>query len=300
MKVLVTGGGGFIGSHLVQHLLDKGRDVVALVRYTSGLGCGHLPSGCTVVYGDVRDSDVVMVAARDCDVIYHLAALITIPYSYEAPRSYVDTNVIGTQNILGAARRYGVRCIVTSSSEVYGSAQTELMTEDHPLHPQSPYAASKVAADALAVSYAAAYDTDVRIVRPFNTYGPRQSTRALIPTIITKLGGGVTLGSLWPERDYLYVDDTVRAFILAGESNAYPRGTPIHFGTGECYSVAAIAKLLGAENIVSLEDKIRPTASEVSRLCCDNTRARALGWKPLIDIKEGLKHVSSHNGRRTR
>jgi dTDP-glucose 4,6-dehydratase len=303
-RILVTGAGGFIGSHLVESLVERGCRVRALVRYTSGGGRGwldELPAAAGVEFavGDVRDHDAVLAATRGCDVVFHLAALIGIPYSYVAPLAYVRTNVDGTLNVLEAARALGVaRVVVTSTSEVYGTAQYAPMDEAHPLHCQSPYAATKAGADQLALSYHRAFGLPVAIARPFNVYGPRQSDRALIPALMTQLlaGGPVRVGNADPTRDYTYVTDTVRALAaIAGEARLV--GAAANIGSGREISVGALAELIGrvAGRGVALAadaERARPGGSEVMRLCCDSAKLRALtGWQPATPLEDGLRRT---------
>jgi UDP-glucose 4-epimerase len=306
-RVLVTGAGGFIGSHLVEALVGEGAHVKALVRYTSQGSWGHLEQvtpevrhSIKVVLGDVRDAQFIRHHVRGCDLVFHLAALIGIPYSYEASESYVDTNVRGTLNVLQAARdAAGPRVVITSTSEVYGTAVYTPMDEKHPLQAQSPYSASKIAADKLAESYHLSFGLPVVTVRPFNTYGPRQSARAVIPTIVSQvLAGGDTLrlGSLDPVRDLTYVGDTVRGFLRAGLAERAV-GQVINLGTGHGISVGelarAIMQIAGRKlAIVADADRVRPPASEVQLLVAKNERARdLLGWEPRVPLTEGLKRV---------
>jgi NAD dependent epimerase/dehydratase len=303
LRVLVTGAGGFIGSHLVDALLDAGHDVRALVRYTSGGRWGNLEhhrgtGAVDVRLGDVRDRGLVDAASSSCDVVLHLAALIGIPYSYDAPASYVDTNVTGTLHVLEAARRQGLsRVVVTSTSEVYGSATTVPMTEAHRLHAQSPYAATKIAADQLALSYRRAFDVPVLVMRPFNTYGPRQSARAILPTILGQLLGGahaLRLGNIEPRRDLTFVSDTVRAFVLAATADVGDVEV-VHFGSGTAVSVGELAQLGmdAAGRVVPIEvddGRLRPPASEVDLLLADASLARSvLGWTPKVTLEEGIR-----------
>jgi NAD dependent epimerase/dehydratase len=307
LRVLVTGAGGFIGSHLVEALVGAGAHVKALVRYTSRGSWGHLEQvtpevrhSIKVILGDVRDAEFVRHHVRGCDVVFHLAALIGIPYSYEASESYVDTNVRGTLNVLQAARdTAGPRVVITSTSEVYGTAVYTPMDEKHPLQAQSPYSASKIAADKLAESYHLSFGLPVVTVRPFNTYGPRQSARAVIPTIVSQvLAGGETLrlGSLDPVRDLTYVGDTVRGFLRAGVAEQAV-GQVINLGTGHGISIGelarAIMQIAGRKlAIVADADRVRPPASEVRLLIAKTERARdLLGWVPEIPLAEGLKRV---------
>lgn len=306
-RALVTGAAGFIGSHLVEALVRQGTAVRAFVRYNSGHrtgNLGHLPpeirAGVEPFFGDLRDVEAVSRAAHDVDQIYHLGALITIPYSYQHPREVVDVNVTGTLNVLVAARDRGVPVMITSTSEVYGTAQVEPIDECHPLHPQSPYAASKVAADALALSFHAAYGLPVRIVRPFNTFGPRQSARAVIPAIISQAltRSEVKLGALHPTRDLTFVSDTVRGFLLAMQSEAMV-GRAANLGTGRSITIgelAALAIRLAGRNVPVVSDaaRLRPDSSEVTRLRSDYGLAKELmGWEPLVSLEDGLSQTIS-------
>jgi dTDP-glucose 4,6-dehydratase len=301
---LVTGAGGFIGSHLVERLVEQGADVWALVRYTSTGGAGWLDSltardAVEVVRGDICDFESVRRAMQGRSVVFHLAALIGIPYSYCAVQSYLRTNVEGTLNVLQAARDLKLeRLVCTSTSEVYGTARSIPMHEDHPLQSQSPYAASKIAADKLAESFHRSFGLPVSIVRPFNTYGPRQSMRAVIPTIIAQslAGSEVRIGSLTPRRDFNYVSDTVDGFLsCAAQEQAI--GKTIHFGSGEDINIEelaqVIARLLHKEiRLVAEEQRTRPKDSEVGRLCADATLARQLlGWQPRVGLEEGLRQT---------
>ncbi len=303
-KVLVTGAGGFIGSHLVERLVILGARVTAFVRYTSTGRWGWLEDSpakndIEVVLGDIRDSLSVREAMHGRDVVFHLAALIGIPYSYHAPQSYLHTNLEGTLNVLQAARELGTRRVVcTSTSEVYGTALYVPIDEKHPLQGQSPYSATKIGADKLAESYYLSFGLPVAIARPFNTYGPRQSARAVIPTLITQAltGSEIRLGSLLPTRDFNFVEDTVEGFIAtAGSERAI--GQAINFGTGVEISIADLAimvgGLLGKElNLVAEEQRVRPSNSEVVRLCADAAKARELlGWSPRFPLQEGLQRT---------
>ena len=307
LRVLVTGAGGFIGSHLVEALVGTGAHVKALVRYTSRGSWGHLEQlapklrdSVEVVLGDVRDAQFIRHHVRGCDVVFHLAALIGIPYSYEASESYVDTNVRGTLNVLQAARdAAGPRVVINSTSEVYGTAVYTPMDEKHPLQAQSPYSASKIAADKLAESYHLSFGLPVVTVRPFNAYGPRQSARAVIPTIVSQvLAGGDTLrlGSLDPVRDLTYVGDTVQGFLRAGVAEKAV-GQVINLGTGQGISIGELAQMVMqiAElkmAIIADADRVRPPASEVRLLIAKTERARdLLGWEPEVPLAEGLKRV---------
>ncbi|HEY7221855.1 MAG TPA: GDP-mannose 4,6-dehydratase [Candidatus Binatia bacterium] len=310
MKILVTGAGGFIGSHLTEMLLEKEHEVRALVRYSSRGDWGKLReipepmrSRLEVRLGDVRDSFMMRELVEGCDYVFHLAALIGIPYSYHAPASYVATNVGGALNVLEACRSARVRrVIMTSTSEVYGTGRYFPMDEAHPLQAQSPYAASKIAADKLAESYFCSFDTPVVILRPFNTYGPRQSARAVIPTILSQALSGakeISLGNLTPERDLTYVEDTARAFVLAAETPGI-EGQTIHFGQGESVSIGDLArrclKAAGSEaKITSGEERRRPEKSEVDLLRCDASKARSLlGWSPRVALSEGLNRTAEY------
>lgn len=304
-KILVTGADGFIGSHLVEVLLERGCDVRAFVFYNSFNSWGWLDSlpaeklaALDVFAGDIRDPNGVAEAMKGCDVVFHLAALIAIPFSYHSPDSYVDTNIKGTLNILQAARQHGVqKVLVTSTSEVYGTAQYAPIDEKHPFQGQSPYSATKIGADRLAESFFRSFETPVVIVRPFNTYGPRQSARAVIPTVITQLLSEQTelrLGSLTPTRDFNYVKDTALGFIALAESDASV-GQEVNIATGEEHTVGDVAKLLIAElnpeaKIVSDDQRLRPDASEVFRLIGDNAKITAMtAWRPSYDLAAGLK-----------
>ena len=283
-KVLVTGADGFIGSHLVEALLAKGYGVRALAQYNSFNNWGWLEDivagdSLEIVCGDVRDPDFCRTICRNIDTVYHLAALIAIPYSYLAPDSYVDTNIKGTLNMCQAARDCGVRrIVVTSTSEVYGTARYVPIDEEHPRQPQSPYSATKIGADAIAKSFYNAFDLPVVIARPFNTYGPRQSARAIIPTIITQIAAGnsqIKLGDLSPTRDFNYVEDTAAGFIALGETEGI-EGREINIATGTEISMAdtfaLIAQLMGRKvDEVTDPERLRPSKSEVNRLCGDNT-----------------------------
>lgn len=304
-KVLVTGADGFIGSHLTETLVRQGFDVKALVIYNSFNSWGWLDQ-CgpdvkgqfEVIAGDVRDPHGVATAMKGCDSVLHLAALIAIPYSYHFPDSYVATNVSGTLNMLQAARAGGVeRFIHTSTSEVYGSARFVPITEEHPLSGQSPYSATKIAADQLAYSFYASFGLPVVIARPFNTYGPRQSARAVIPTIMSQIANGnkqIKLGALSPTRDFSFVADTVAGFISALSSDR-GLGEVVNFGSNFEISVGDTAKLIAEVmhadiDVVEDEARIRPANSEVERLYADNTKARTLfDWSPAFGGRDGFK-----------
>ena len=304
-RVLVTGADGFIGSHLTEALVRQGRAVRAFVLYNSFNSWGWLDQASAdirasldVFAGDIRDPHGVRTAMEGCDAVLHLAALIAIPYSYHSPDTYVDTNVKGTLNVLQAARQIGVRRVVhTSTSEVYGTARFVPITESHPLQGQSPYSATKIAADQLAYSFHASFGVPVVIARPFNTYGPRQSARAVIPTVITQIANGrrtVELGATSPTRDFNFVEDTVAGFIAALDSEA-GLGEAVNFGSGFEISIGdavrLIAKVMHADvQVVTTEERLRPGGSEVERLWADNSRARALfGWEPRYGGVEGFE-----------
>jgi NAD dependent epimerase/dehydratase len=306
-KVLVTGADGFIGSHLVEALIAQGCDVRAFVYYNSFSSWGWLDTlpqelirNLDVFSGDIRDPNGVFEAMKGCDVVFHLAALIAIPFSYHSPDSYVDTNIKGTLNVLQAAKRLGIeRCLVTSTSEVYGTAQYAPIDEKHPFQGQSPYSATKIGADRLAESFHKSFETPVVIVRPFNTYGPRQSARAVIPTIITQLMLGekeLRLGSLAPTRDFNFVKDTAQGFIALAESDETV-GKEINIATGKEYSIGRVAEILVSElnpdaRIVTDDQRLRPDASEVLRLMGDNTLIKSLtSWKPKFDLADGLRET---------
>lgn len=305
--VAVTGADGFIGSHLVEHLLERGYRVRALAQYNSFNSWGWLDDvvknrrageyRLDVVCGDVRDSAFCREFVRGCGTVFHLAALIAIPYSYIAPESYVDTNIKGTLNMCQAARDESVdRIIVTSTSEVYGTALEVPIPESHPRQPQSPYSATKIGADALALSFFNAFDLPVVIARPFNTYGPRQSARAIIPTIISQIASGkevISVGDLSPTRDFNYVDDTCRGFIALAEAPDI-EGKEINIASGTEISMAdtlaAIARVMGRKvDFVVDPERLRPSRSEVRRLCGDNRLITSLtDWRPQISLEEGL------------
>jgi NAD dependent epimerase/dehydratase len=305
VRVLVTGADGFIGSHLTEALVRAGHEVRAFVLYNSFNSWGWLEDcatdvrgGFEVLAGDVRDPHGVRNALQRCEAVLHLAALIGIPYSYHSPDTYVETNIKGTLNVVQAVRELGVRRLVhTSTSEVYGTARFVPITEEHPLQGQSPYAASKIGADQIALSYFTSFGTPVTILRPFNTYGPRQSARAVIPTIITQIASGarqIRLGAVHPTRDFNYVSDTVAAFIAALECER-GAGEVINVGTGFEISIGdtahVIAELMGAEvEIVADAERLRPQRSEVERLCAASDKARRLlGWQPCYGGVEGLR-----------
>ncbi|WFP48597.1 NAD-dependent 4,6-dehydratase LegB [Methylomonas sp. EFPC3] len=304
-KVLVTGADGFIGSHLTEMLAARGCEVRALAQYNSFNSWGWLDDAACkhdieVVCGDVRDPAFCRSICQGVDTVFHLAALIAIPYSYVAPDSYVDTNIRGTLNICQAARDVGVsRVIHTSTSEVYGTAQYVPIDEKHPLQPQSPYSASKIAADAMAMSFFNAFNLPLTIARPFNAYGPRQSARAVIPTIISQIAAGkkqIQLGDVTPTRDFNYVEDTCRGFIALAESDK-TIGETVNIGSNFEISVGDTLNLIKAimasdvEFLVD-EQRLRPEKSEVNRLWCDNSKIRELtGFNPEVSLEEGLRRT---------
>jgi len=306
--VLVTGAGGFIGSHLVEQLVASGARVRAMVRYNGRSDIGslvHVPSEVLaeieVLHSDITDAWAVRRAITGVDTVFHLAALIAIPYSYIAPASYVQTNVVGTLNVLQAVRDLGTRRLVhTSTSETYGTALYVPIDESHPLQGQSPYSASKIGADALAESYFRSFETPVATIRPFNTYGPRQSARAVIPTIATQLIAGrdkIHLGDLRPIRDLTFVDDTVRGFMAVASSDAC-LGTVTNVGFGAGVTIgelaAVLAQVAGRPGVPIIEDarRFRPVQSEVLQLVADRSKAlERCGWEPAISLREGLGRV---------
>lgn len=305
-RTLVTGAAGFIGSHLVEALVGAGANVRAFVRYNSRNDYGWLeesdPSiveNVEIFRGDLANPEAVNGAVKGCDSVFHVGALIPIPYSYRHPREFVAANVTGTLNVLEACRRAEVRRLVhTSSSEVYGTAQSVPIDENHPLRAQSPYAATKIAGDQLALSFKDSFDTPVVIARPFNTYGPRQSARAVIPTLITQAMARETveLGSTHPTRDFLYVGDTVRGLIRCAEAQGV-EGEVINLGTGVEVSVAEVAnlvfRLIDRELPIEFSpDRVRPQDSEVERLLADTSKARQLlGWKHEVPLEDGLRYT---------
>ncbi len=302
-KVLVTGAGGFIGSHLVEKLVQKGYKVKGLVHYNSKSSWGWLESSTyknsvEVISGNVRDGDIIRHAMQGIDTVFHLAALIGIPYSYVSPEAYLETNVRGSLNVFQTAKDLGVKRVIhTSTSEIYGTAEFVPIHEKHPINPQSPYAASKSAADFFALTFFRSFDFPVVVIRPFNTYGPRQSARAIIPTIITQILRGdkkIKLGALTPTRDLTFVEDTVDGFIAAGESGSVA-GEVINLGNNSEISVAdlahLIARMMDAKIIIEEDTKRkRPLKSEVNRLVADNAKAKKiLKWSPQYDLESGLK-----------
>ena len=303
--VLVTGGGGFIGSRLCERLVQSGATVRAFVRYTSRAEIGLLRflepdilKKVEIIRGDLRDFSAVEQASRGVDIVFHLGALISIPYSYVHPVETVQTNVIGTLNILEACRKSGAKLVHTSTSEVYGTALRVPIDEDHPLQGQSPYSASKIGADKLVESYFRSFGLPTVTVRPFNTYGPGQSTRAVIPTIVTQAlaGGVVRLGNLDAIRDFTYLDDTVEGFLLTAQADTW-NGETYNLGSGEEISIGAIAalifRLMGKQAEIQLEkNRLRPEKSEVLRLISDNRKAKLeLGWQPTVGMEEGLQRT---------
>jgi dTDP-glucose 4,6-dehydratase len=302
VNVLVTGAAGFIGSHLVEELLARRARVTAFVRYTSRASVGFLSSLASdlqIVAGDLTEFESVYKAMKDKQYVFHLGALIGVPYSFVHPREVVHVNTIGSLNVLTAARETGPRRVVlTSTSEVYGTARYIPINEEHPLQAQSPYAASKIAADKLAEAFHHAYGLPVSIARPFNTFGPRQSLRAVIPTIIAQIlqGGKVSLGATSPTRDFTFVKDTVHGLIRVAEADG-AIGEIVNIGTGGEISIGDLAKRIAALidgniEILSDEQRLRPGSSEVRRLCCNNAKAqRLLGWRPQYSLDEGLKQT---------
>lgn len=304
-KILITGATGFIGSHLTELCVELGNNVVAFDRYNPNGSWGWLEHSeykneFDVVLGDVRDYDSVLDAMKGCVSVFHLAALIGIPYSYVSPLAYIRTNVEGTYNVLEAARRSEIKNIlITSTSETYGTAQYVPIDEKHPMVGQSPYSASKISADQLAISYNRSFNMPIKIVRPFNVYGPRQSARAVIPTIISQLLNGnneVALGSVSPTRDLTFVKDTCDGFIEIHKTNKL-FGEIVNIGMNEEISIVdlaeKIAELMGKDILIKSEEKrIRPTSSEVERLKCDNSKLlKYTSWKPRCNLESGLKET---------
>lgn len=313
-RVLITGAGGFIGSHVVEAFLADGHPVRALVRYNSRGLRGHLDQSAAalkaeaegrleIVAGDITDPYLMLQIANGCGTIVHIAALIGIPYSYVAPASYQSVNAQGTLHMLETARLTRARrIIVTSTSEVYGTAQYSPIDEAHPLQAQSPYSASKIAADKLAESYWRSFDLPVVTLRPFNTYGPRQSQRAVIPTVLAQAIAGneeIRIGSLEPKRDMTYVEDTAQAFLLAAGAPGI-EGETIHFGSGKARSIGELAKscleAVGSKaKLVIDEERVRPEKSEVGLLLCNAEKAnRLLGWEPKVAIEEGIARTAEY------
>jgi len=305
-RVLVTGADGFIGSHLVERLVDAGARVRALSQYNSFNYWGWLEdipclAQIEIVTGDIRDAHLCDDLTREIDIVFHLAALIPIPYSYRAPDSYIDTNVKGTLYLCQGAQRNGVRRFIqTSTSEVYGTAEYVPIDEKHPLHPQSPYSASKIGSDSIALSFYSSFNTPVLVARPFNTYGPRQSARAVIPTIITQVAAGrseIALGDLSTTRDFTYVEDTCRGFLAiaqmeGGEGEVFHIGSNHEIAVGDL--VRLIGEIMGAKvSVVCDSQRLRPQNSEVLRLKCDNAKLKAAcGFVPSLSLREGLERTA--------
>ncbi|WGD37685.1 GDP-mannose 4,6-dehydratase [Lysinibacter sp. HNR] len=303
-SVVVTGGEGFIGSVLTEELLRAGARVTVFAHYKPYGTRGHLShllDDIKIVSGDIRDAEQIREATKNTDTVFHLAALIGIPYSYAAPHTYVTTNVEGTRNVVAACQQNGVRRVVhTSTSEVYGTALSVPISEEHPLQPQSPYSATKIGADAIAMSYYHSYDTPVSICRPFNTYGPRQSARAIIPAVLQQLLSGVDelkVGSLTPTRDFTFVSDTAQGFMAIAESDKTV-GRTLNLGAGEEISIGALIELLkkitqNSARVVHDPERTRPTGSEVHRLLADNRLVRSLTrWQPTVSLKDGLTQTA--------
>lgn len=303
-RVLVTGAGGFIGSHLAERLVREGAHVRALVHYNAlgsrgWLDTSPLAREMDIVAGDICDPDSMVALCKNVEVVFHLAALIAIPYSYQAPRSYISTNIGGTVNVLQAAREAGARRVIqTSTSEVYGTARIVPIPESHPLQTQSPYAATKVGSDKIAESFHLSFGLPVTILRPFNTFGPRQSARAVIPTVIRQLlaGDEVRIGSTTPTRDWNFVTNTVDAFVVTAQCDDAV-GQTVHFGSGEEHSVGGMIDAVGAiigrqPRIITEAERVRKEGSEVERLIADNSRAvELLSWKPSVSFLKGLEQT---------
>jgi NAD dependent epimerase/dehydratase len=304
-KVVVTGAGGFIGSHLVERLLALGAEVTAFVRYNSRNDAGLLrmlgqkQKDIRIVRGEIRELETVRTITMGADVVFHLAALVGIPYSYLHPAEVVEVNAIGTLNVLTAAREWGIRkVVVTSSSEVYGTAISVPMNEQHPKQPQSPYSASKIAADAIALSFYYAFNLPVTVARPFNTYGPRQSDRAVIPTMISQAltRKEIRIGNAKPTRDYTFCTDTVEGLIRLAESKE-SIGQEVNLGSGREISIGDLAKkiasLAGPDVVITQDmERMRPAKSEIERLLSDNSKAREMvEWRPTVDLEQGLQRT---------
>ena len=309
LRVLLTGAGGFIGSHLAERLVRAGARVRAFVRYNSRNDRGLLEyvdedvqTALEVVLGDLTDATMVRRAVADCQIVFHLGALIAIPYSYQAPRHFIDTNVIGTLNVLQSCLEEGVLKVVhTSTSETYGSARYTPMDEHHPLQGQSPYAASKIAADKLAESFYCSFNLPVATMRPFNTFGPRQSARAVIPTIMSQAlaGDTIRLGALAPVRDFTFVEDTVTAFMKVAETPD-TIGQVVNIGTGQGVTIGDVANMVlslcsGPKQVLADQERLRPAKSEVLELVCNNAKAKALlGWEPQHTLLQGLQETFAY------
>jgi len=307
MKILITGAAGFIGSHLVEEAVKRGHEVKAFVRYNSANRWGWLEfsevkENIEVITGDIRDYDSVKDAMKNVEIVFHLAALIAIPYSYVSPLAYIKTNIEGTYNVLQAAREYGnvQDVLVTSTSETYGTAQYVPIDEKHPMVGQSPYSAAKISADQLAISFYRSFGLPVKIVRPFNTYGPRQSARAVIPTVITQIMGGkkkLKLGNIHPTRDLTFVKDTVKGFWAIANSGTKLRGEITNIGMNEEISiynlVQKIARLMNSEiEVVTDSQRVRPEKSEVERLMCNNKKIKEnTDWRPDYTLDSGLSET---------
>lgn len=302
-KILVTGAGGFIGSHLTELLVERGYDVKVFLRYNSKNNWGwlensHIKNEIDYSFGDIRDFDSVYSSLKDVDTVFHLAALIGIPYSYVSPKAYIDTNVMGTYNVLQSARELGLNnIIITSTSETYGTAQYVPINENHPIVGQSPYSASKIASDQLAISYYRSFKLPIKIVRPFNTYGPRQSLRAVIPTILAQLLDGfnkIKVGSLNPTRDFTYVSDTCKGFLEIWKSEKL-YGEVTNIGSNKEISISnlilKIAEYLNMNISIDFDEgRIRPKDSEVERLICDNIKIKNnTSWEPEINLRAGIQ-----------
>jgi NAD dependent epimerase/dehydratase len=306
-RILVTGADGFIGSHLTERLVHEGADVRALCLYNSHSDPGWLRDApedvhhdLDIVFGDIRDAEAMRRLVADRDLVLHLAALIAIPYSYEAPRSFVDTNIVGTQNLLEAVREAGCRMVNTSTSEVYGTPDEVPITESHPLKGQSPYAATKIAADKLCEAYARSFEVQVTTLRPFNTFGPRQSLRAVIPTVLAQLLAGVEslhVGSLSPRRDFTFVGDTVEGFVRMATADLEPAEV-IQLGTGVSVSIGDLVELCMKVTdhhveVVTDPERVRPEASEVQVLLSDPGHAKErIGWTPQTSLEDGLARTA--------
>lgn len=304
-KILITGAGGFIGSHLVERCVELGHDVEAFVHYNSNNNWGWLEQSpaakeIKVISGDVRDYDSVLNAVQGKDTVFHLAALIGIPYSYTSPKAYIDTNIVGTYNILQAAREKGLsQVLITSTSETYGTAQYVPIDEKHPSVGQSPYSASKISADQIAISFYRSFSTPVKIVRPFNTFGPRQSARAFIPTVISQILSGkkeLSLGNLTPTRDFTFVRDTVEGFLEIAQADSL-LGEAVNIGMKSEISmentVHLIAELIGTPvKILTDSQRVRPEKSEVERLLCENEKIQKnTKWAPRYNLRQGLQET---------